>query len=135
MESCSTVSTPCSREEWAKHGAETVIGDQGRITRFRRTAAKLNYMSLDDPRIAYASKLVSQTMSKPTEEGELVIKRAVRYLKGAPACIWDFTWQDKQEYLIGHSDSDWAGCPRSRRSTSGGGIQWGGHLITHWSRT
>ena len=37
--------------------------------------------------------------------------------------------------LIGYSDSDWAGCVKTRRSTSGGGIQFGGHLIAHWSRT
>ena len=37
--------------------------------------------------------------------------------------------------IEGYSDSDWAGDPRSRRSTSGGGIRLGAHLITHWSRT
>ena len=120
MVDCSAVTTPCSREEWAKRGQETVITDQGRITRFRRSAAKLNYMALDDPRIGFASKLVSQAMATPTEEGEVVLKRALRYLKGAPGCEWDFVWQDSQPYLIGYSDSDWAGCPKSRRSTSVG---------------
>ena len=38
-------------------------------------------------------------------------------------------------HLVGYSDSDWAGCPRTRRSTSGGGIMMGDHLLTHWSRT
>ena len=37
--------------------------------------------------------------------------------------------------IVGYSDSDWAGDPRSRKSTSGGGIRLGAHLITHWSRT
>ena len=37
--------------------------------------------------------------------------------------------------LEGYTDSDWAGCRRSRRSTSGGAILHGGHLIHHWSRT
>ena len=37
--------------------------------------------------------------------------------------------------IEGYSDSDWAGDPRSRRSTSGGGIRLGSNLITHWSRT
>ena len=33
------------------------------------------------------------------------------------------------------SDSDWAGCRRTRRSTSGGVILHGRHLVHHWSRT
>ena len=35
----------------------------------RRTAAKLNYLSLDNPMIAFASKEVSRSMSSP-KQGE-----------------------------------------------------------------
>ena len=72
-----SVATPSTREEGTKTGVEgdVEIKDQGRITKFRRGAAKLNYMSLDDPRIAYATKQVAQVMAKPTEEGEVRIKR------------------------------------------------------------
>ena len=92
-------------------------------------------MALDDPRIAFASKLISQGMAKPTEEGEARIKRALRFMRGWPVCEWGFGWQDMPTHLVGYSDSDWAGCPRTRRSTSGGGIMMGDHLLTHWSRT
>eukprot|EP00969_Alexandrium_andersonii_P060685 2673024-Alexandrium_andersonii.AAC.1 len=37
-------------------------------------------------------------------------------------CIRDrywFTWQDAQPLQV-HADTDWAGCPATRRSTSGG---------------
>ena len=33
------------------------------------------------------------------------------------------------------TDSDWAGCRRTRRSTSGGALMNGTHLLRHWSRT
>ena len=33
------------------------------------------------------------------------------------------------------TDSDWAGDPASRKSTSGGGVTHGTHLLSHWSRT
>ena len=123
MEECSIVGTPCSKEEekTGKCGDE-VMEDQGRITKFRRAAAKLNYLALDDPRIAFASKVISQTMAKPTVEGEARIKRVLRYLKGWPVCEWVVEWQERPTHLVGFSDSDWAGCPRTRRSTSGGGL-------------
>ena len=33
------------------------------------------------------------------------------------------------------TDSDWGGCVRTRRSTSGGALMRGKHLICHWART
>ena len=129
MERCSAVGTPCSKEEGAGESGEVVLVDQSRIARYRRAAAKINYMALDDPRISFASKVISQGMAKPNEEGEARIKRVIRYLKGQPGCEWNFVWQRRPTHLVGYSDSDWAGCPRTRRSTSGGGISMGGTLV------
>ena len=39
--------------------------DEHRVARYRRAAAKLNYLALDIPCIAYASKEVSRKMSDP----------------------------------------------------------------------
>merc|ERR1712062_809400 len=36
---------------------------------------------------------------------------------------------------LGFSDADWAGCQRTRRSTLGGTILLGDHLLKAWSRT
>ena len=119
MDGCSEVTTPYVKAEAAN--TETPIKDPKRVAKYRRGAAKLNYLSLDDPRISYASKQISQTMASPTEEGEMHIKRVLRYLRGKSLCMWAYPWQDAPGYLIGNSDSDWAGCARSRRSTSGGG--------------
>ena len=35
--------------------------------------------------------------------------------------------------LIMYSDSDWAGCLKTRKSTSGGALMLGGHCIKSWS--
>ena len=34
-----------------------------------------------------------------------------------------------------YTDTDWAGCPKTRKSTSGGSVMFGSHLIKHWSST
>ena len=34
-----------------------------------------------------------------------------------------------------YTDTDWAGCPRTRKSTSGGAVMVGGHAVKHWAST
>jgi hypothetical protein len=46
-----------------------------------------------------------------------------------------FKWQDPPCMVDGFTDSDWAGCPKTRRSTSGGVLLHGQHLVHHWSST
>ena len=37
--------------------------------------------------------------------------------------------------ITGYSDSDWAGCRVTGKSTSGGALMIGGHFIKGWART
>ena len=46
-----------------------------------------------------------------------------------------YRWQEMPKEVTVLADSDWAGCRRTRRSTSGGAIVLGGRLVKHWSRT
>ena len=39
------------------------------------------------------------------------------------------------KYISVYVDTDWAGCFKTRKSTSGGAIVRGGHLLKHWSST
>ena len=41
--------------------------DPAEVTRYRRWAAQLNYIALDNPVIAYAVKEVARKMSKPVK--------------------------------------------------------------------
>ena len=74
-------------------------------------------------------------MSKPTTGSLRRLVRFGRYLKAKPRLVWDFVMQDDAEEVNISTDSDWAGCRRSRKSTSGGAIKIGQHAIKTWSKT
>eukprot|EP00969_Alexandrium_andersonii_P135839 6009802-Alexandrium_andersonii.AAC.1 len=42
-----------------------------------------------------------------------------RYLLGSPRLVYQFAWQGPQLLRV-YADADWAGCPATCRSTSGG---------------
>ena len=104
-------------------------------TPFRGLAARGNYLSTDRPDIQYAAKEVCREMARPTRRGQKRLKRLARYLAKVPRVFWKFGWQRRQNHIKVYTDSDWAGCRKTRRSTSGGIIMIGDHLIKCWSRT
>jgi len=135
MQNSSSVTTPGTKDEAAKTGMDIELTDRKRIARYRRAAAQINYIALDNPKVSFASKEVSRGMAKPTEEDEKKVKRVIRYLKGEPGVQYVYRWQGHQRVLSGYGDSDWAGCVKTRRSTSGGYVALGSHLLAHWART
>jgi hypothetical protein len=74
-------------------------------------------------------------MATPTRGGWRKLKRLGRYLVGRPRAILKYAFQKEPEKLTGYSDSDWAGCKRTAKSTSGGVIMRGTHMIKSWSPT
>ena len=117
----------------AEAETEALVGAEA--TRFRAVAARANYLSGDGPDIQYAVKEFCRRMAKPVNgEWERLI-RLGRYLKGAPRCVQCYERQSENAAVTGCSDSDWAGCRTTGKSTSGGVIQPGARLIKTWSRT
>ena len=49
--------------------------------------------------------------------------------------MWRFDWQPDCNVLDVSTDANWCGCKLTRKSTSGGTIVRGGHLIKAWSKT
>ena len=75
-------------------------------------------------------------MATPTAGAWKKIKRIGRYLKGRPRTVLKYAWQGQEEEEVeGYTDSDWAGCRTTGKSTSGGLIMIGRHFIKGWSRT
>ena len=139
MEDCKSVLTPGEKE--AKSEDQDDENDQREemqstdATAYRRGVAKINFMCQDRMDMGFASKELSKGMAKPRVGDEVGLKRAIRYLKGAEGCVSVFAWQDPVDVLEVYTDSDWAGCRRTRKSTSGGIMLMGTHVIGHWCKT
>ena len=101
--------------------------------KFRGLAARLNYLAMDRTDLQYAAKTVSKCMAKPKIADWMLLKRVAKYLVGAPRCIQKFQWQNMQDMVVTHSDSDWAGKEKDRKSTSGGVVMFGSHVLKTWS--
>ena len=63
------------------------------------------------------------------------LKRLGRYLLDKPMVVVRFRRQNWNGEIVVWSDSDYAGCKRTRKSTSGGVIMLGEHTIKSWSNT
>ena len=74
-------------------------------------------------------------MSAPTTRDEKRLRRMGRYLKDSPRVVQHFEWQDENEEVKVYTDSDLAGCDRTRKSTSGGAVLRGSHCLKFWSKT
>ena len=59
----------------------------------------------------------------------------LRYIKAARNVGICFCWQDPVYEVTGWGDSDWAGDRKTRKSTSGGAVMLGSHLLHHYSST
>ena len=103
-------------------------------TFFRGVAARANFLSADRPDIIFAAKEICRFMAKPTNVAMAAIKRLGRYLREHPRLVFRFDRQEAEGIDV-YSDTDWAGCPRTRKSTSGGCLMVGGHVLKTWSST
>jgi hypothetical protein len=104
-------------------------------SRFRSLVMRCNYLALDRPDIAYACKELARSMSSPKKCDWNGLKRLGRYLKGVPRLIWRYPDQIDQSRFTMFTDSDDAGCTKTRKSTSAGALMHGAHLIKFYSST
>ena len=96
-------------------------------------------MAQDRADRSFAANELSKAMASPSEADVVRSKIVIRYIyiyyiKGNVSVKSRFLWQARPDQLTVYSDSGWAGCAKSRKSTSGGVAMLGGHLIHHWSK-
>ena len=102
---------------------------------FRALAASANYLAQDRPYIQYATKELCRDMIAPKERTWQSLKRLGRYLQEKPMVVHNFYRQGMITQITTWIDTDYAGCPRTRKSTSGGMTCLGKHMVKGWRET
>ena len=91
------------------------------ITQFRSLAARCNFFASDRVDIQFACKEIGRRMTW--------------YLKAHPRMIVEFKYQLVPQHVTTRVDTEYAGCKRTRRSTNGGMVMLGDHLVKNWATT
>jgi hypothetical protein len=106
-------------------------------SKFRRVAARLNYLSTDRPDIQFAVKEICRGMAIPLERHSKMLKRIARYLLDKPTLVINFNESPEEDFetIEGFCDTDWAGCKQTRKSTSGGMLVIGKSIVKSWAKT
>ena len=102
--------------------------------------ARGNYLAQDRTDIKFAVKELSKAMANPKMSDWDSLVNFARYLIGKEKHVQLFNYQRAMaDFSLKHitvwSDTDYAGCPISRKSTSGGVCMLGGHVIKSWCST
>ena len=129
------VITPGENEPRRKEGENEELLEPAEATRYRGIAARANYLAADRPDLMYSVKELCRGMANPTKAHWHKLKRLGRYLVDTSRTIMKYDWQGHEREVTGYSDSDWAGCRVTGKSTSGGALMIGGHFLKGWSRT
>ena len=101
---------------------------------YRSAVARCNYLAADRFEIAFTTKELCRAMANPTEADVKAMNRLIKFLKGLPRMVQRMPFEDRPPTVVeAYVDSDWAGCRKSRKSTSGGIVYLGGVPVRAWS--
>jgi hypothetical protein len=127
MSACKPCSTPVDLH--SKLSADGPPVDDA--TQYRSLAGALQYLIFTRPDIAFAVQQICLYMHDPREPHLAALKRILRYLQGTLSLGLTMRRSSPTELVV-YTDADWAGCPDTRRSTSGYAVFLGDNLVS-WS--
>ncbi|XP_019189506.1 PREDICTED: uncharacterized protein LOC109183902 [Ipomoea nil] len=133
MTDCKPLATPAALTQPVTSSTE----DFDNPTQYRRLVGALQYLTITRPDLSYAVNRLSQFMHTPTADHWALLKRVLRYVKGTATHGLRLTTSVSAD-IHAYSDSDWAGCPIDRKSTSGYAVFLGTNLVSwvsHKQRT
>ena len=102
-------------------------------TLFRSCVMRAAYMCSERPDCQYCVKELAREMSSPTEASMRRLRRLGRYLISHRRMLLWFEWQDMPRDLVAEVDADFAGCGKTRKSTSGGAVFFGSSPLRSYS--
>ena len=107
---------------------------------YRRAVGKLQWLTYTRPDISFATKELARDLQQPTQQSLRKVKHLLRYLRGTQhykmILRTTHTPQTKEPIDLNiYVDADWAGCPSTRKSTSGFIVTMMGSVVQFGSRT
>nr|XP_043639651.1 secreted RxLR effector protein 161-like [Erigeron canadensis] len=126
MEGCRPSSFPIEQNLKLVTNEKDPKVDAGSYCRLIR---RLLYLEATRPDIAYSVNTLSQFVSDPRKSHMDAGTRVLRYLKTTPG-QGILLPKEGGTNLVGYSDSDWLGCPLTRRSRTGYIVLLGGAPIS-----
>ena len=130
--------SPAPGAKTAPTDVEQPLTTEGRKA-YRRAAGKLQWITYTRPDISYATKELARSLPQPTTLDQQKLKRLLRYIKGTQHYKFyarpTVRAMDSTPDWTVYVDSDWAGCAKTRKSTSGFVIKFLGSTIHFGSRT
>ncbi|CAN6271199.1 unnamed protein product [Urochloa humidicola] len=130
MSNCKPVATPADTKpkQSATDGMPLSTAD---THYYKSMSGALQYLTVTRPDIAYAVQQLCLHMHSPRDVHAVMLKRVLRYVKGTPTIGIHLSAMSSPT-LTTYLDADWAGCPDTRRSTSGFCVFLGDTLVS-WS--
>ena len=107
--------------------------DPSSATRYRQLIARCNFIAQDRPDVQYAVKEAAKGMSSPKKSDWEKLMRIGQYLRGKPRYVIKLVAQKDVCSINAFGDSDFAADATSRKSTSGGHVFLGDHVVKSWS--
>ena len=102
---------------------------------YRALPSRCNFLAQDRADIGFTLKELCKYFAVPNRNSYAKLKRLVRDLVGVPRLVYTFSYQDLPTNVDIYTDTDFAACKETCRSTSGGVMMLGSHNVRHWSKT
>jgi hypothetical protein len=128
MADCKPCTTPVDLQAKLADDSGPPVVD---ASQFRSIAGALQYLTFTCSDIAYAVQQICLHMHDPREPHLTAMKRILRYLRGTPNFSLLLRPSSRSDLVV-YTDVDWAGCPDTRRSTSGYAVFLRDNLVS-WS--
>jgi hypothetical protein len=133
LEKAKPAPTPLSSSSKIKDGDRLLSPSEHKV--YRIHVGRLMYLAQDRLDLMFASKHLARSVHQPTVADVSSLKRVFRYILGRPSLPYVFNNCRLPSELSVLSDSDWASCVLSRKSTSGSIITLDANIVTCYSRT